>query len=64
MIIYLATREEFLTHVREQRIETEVFNRYTAITGQKVAANEIRSWKNSLQPAFPIWAAPTSTSPS
>lgn len=49
MIIYLATREEFLTHVREQRIETEVFNRYTAITGHKVAANEIRSWKNSLQ---------------
>ena len=49
MIIYLATREEFLQHVREQRIEVEVYERYFNITGRKVAANEIRAWQNSLQ---------------
>ena len=49
MIIYLATREEFLQHVREQRIEVEVRERYFAITGRKVAANEVRAWQNSLQ---------------
>ena len=49
MIIYLATREEFLKHVREQRIEEEVRERFIAITGRKVAASEFRAWKNSLQ---------------
>ena len=49
MIIYLATREVFLQHVREQRIEEEVRERYIAITGHKVAANEFRAWQNSLQ---------------
>ncbi|QNI88505.1 DUF2075 domain-containing protein [Synechococcus sp. ROS8604] len=49
MIIYLATREEFLKHVREQRIEEEVRERFIAITGHKVAASEFRAWKNSLQ---------------
>lgn len=49
VIIYLATREEFLLHVREQRIEEEVRERYIAITGHKVAANEFRAWQNSLQ---------------
>ncbi len=49
MIIYLATREEFLLHVREQRIEEEVRERYIAITGHKVAATEFRAWQNSLQ---------------
>ena len=49
MIIYLATREEFLKHVREQRIEEEVRERFVAITGHKVAASEFRAWKNSLQ---------------
>ena len=49
MIIYLATREVFLQHVREQRIEEEVRERYIAITGHKVAATEFRAWQNSLQ---------------
>jgi DUF2075 family protein len=49
VIIYLETREEFLKHVREQRIEVEVRERYIAITGHKVAANEFRAWQNSLQ---------------
>ena len=49
MIIYLATREVFLQHVREQRIEEEVRERYIAITGHKVAANEFRAWQTSLQ---------------
>ena len=49
VIIYLATREDFLKHVREQRIEEEVRDRYIAMTGHKVAANEFRSWQNSLQ---------------
>ena len=49
MIIYLATREEFLKHVREQRIEEEVRERFIAITGHKVAASEFGAWKNSLQ---------------
>ena len=49
LIIYLATREVFLQHVREQRIEEEVRERYIAITGHKVAANEFRAWQNSLQ---------------
>lgn len=49
VIIYLATREEFLKHVREQRIEEEVRERYITKTGHKVAANEFRAWQNSLQ---------------
>jgi DUF2075 family protein len=49
MIIYLATREVFLKHVREQRIEEEVRERYISVTGHKVAANEFRAWQNSLQ---------------
>ena len=49
MIIYLETREEFLKHVREQRIEEEVRERYIAMTGHKVATNEFRAWQNSLQ---------------
>ncbi|MCP9835472.1 MULTISPECIES: DUF2075 domain-containing protein [unclassified Cyanobium] len=49
MIIYLATREEFLQHVREQRIEEEVRRCYLERTGHKVAANEFRAWQNSLQ---------------
>jgi DUF2075 family protein len=49
VIIYLATREQFLQDVREQRIEEEVRERYIAVTGHKVAANEFRAWQNSLQ---------------
>ncbi|SBO43314.1 hypothetical protein [Cyanobium sp. NIES-981] len=49
MIIDLATREEFLQHVRERRIEEEVRKRYFDLTGHKVAANEFRAWQNSLQ---------------
>ena len=49
VIIYLATREEFLQHVREQRIEEVVRDRYIAVTGHRVAASEFRAWQNSLQ---------------
>jgi uncharacterized protein len=49
VIIYLETREVFLEHVRGQRIEEEVRERYIATTGHKVAANEFRAWQNSLQ---------------
>ncbi|HJN37017.1 MAG: DNA/RNA helicase domain-containing protein [Prochlorococcus sp.] len=49
MIIYLATLEEFLLHVREQRIEEEVRERFIAMTGRGVAKNEFRAWQNSLQ---------------
>jgi hypothetical protein len=49
VIMYLATREEFLQHVREQRIEGELRERYIPITGHKVAANEFRAWQITLQ---------------
>ena len=49
MIIYLATREEFLQQVLEQRIEEVVRQCYVERTGHKVAANEFRAWQNSLQ---------------
>lgn len=49
MKIHLATREELLKHKLEQRIQEEVRERYIAMTGHKVAANEFRAWQNSLQ---------------
>jgi hypothetical protein len=49
VIIYLATREEFLQQVLEQRIEEVVRQCYIERTGHKVAANEFRAWQNSLQ---------------
>ena len=49
MIIYLASREVFLQHVLEQRIEEEVRKCYLERTGHKVAPKEFRAWKNSLQ---------------
>jgi ATP:corrinoid adenosyltransferase len=49
VIIYLATREEFLQQVLEQRIEEVVRQCYVERTGHKVAANEFRAWQNSLQ---------------
>jgi len=35
VIIYLATREDFLKHVREQRIEEEVRDRHIAMKGHR-----------------------------
>jgi DUF2075 family protein len=49
VIIYLATREEFLQQVLDQRIEEVVRQCYIERTGHKVAANEFRAWQNSLQ---------------
>lgn len=45
MIIYLETREVFLEHVRLNRIEDEVGERYKLITGRRVGSSEIRSWR-------------------
>lgn len=58
MIIYLETREVFLEHVRLNRIEEEVGERYKLITGRRVGSAEIRSWRNSLMYVGTLLQAP------
>ncbi len=58
MIIYLETREVFLEHVRLNRIEEEVVERYKLITGRRVGSSEIRSWRNSLMYVGNLLQAP------
>lgn len=48
MIIYLETKEEFLRHVLQNRIDIEIKERFLQILGHGVAAAEMGAWRNSL----------------
>jgi hypothetical protein len=48
MIIYQATKAQFLLHVNCDDIEQVISRQYRAATGHGVGSSEVQSWKNSL----------------
>jgi hypothetical protein len=48
MIIYQATKAQFLLHVNRDGIEQVISRQYRAATGRGVGSSEVQSWKNSL----------------
>lgn len=48
MIVYEATKTQFLKDNNDRDIEEVILDRFKATTGNGVAASELRSWKNSL----------------
>ncbi len=48
MIVYAATKTQFLQDNDNDDIEDVILRHYTEATGKKVAASEIRSWQGSL----------------
>ena len=48
MIVYQNSKLGFLDDTFKKDIEAVILSEYTARTGKKVAASEIRSWKESL----------------
>lgn len=48
MIVYHATKADFVRAVNTQDIETIIHDAYISRTGQNVSKQEIRSWKESL----------------
>jgi DUF2075 family protein len=48
MIVYNATKREFLADVDTNQIDQIVLERYFSTTGKRVAENEMRSWRNSM----------------
>ncbi|MFK3943319.1 DNA/RNA helicase domain-containing protein [Pseudomonas monteilii] len=48
MIVYAATKTQFLQDNDNDDIEDVILRHYTEATGKKVAASEIRSWQSSL----------------
>jgi uncharacterized protein len=49
MIIYQATKHEFLRHVQHDDIEAVVLRHYRSAVGSSVAAPQIEAWAQSLQ---------------
>lgn len=48
MIIYQATKQEFLHHVRHDDIEDVILRHYKSATGSAVAKPQIQAWSQSL----------------
>jgi uncharacterized protein len=48
MIIYQATKQEFLHHVRHDDIEDVILRHYQSVTGSAVAKPQIQAWSQSL----------------
>jgi DUF2075 family protein len=48
MIIYQASKTDFLLHVNRDDIEQVISRQYRAATGHGVGSSEVASWKNSL----------------
>lgn len=48
MIVYEATKKQFLHDSDNDDIEEVILQRFTAATGKRVATSEISSWKGSL----------------
>src|SRR5450830_244477 len=48
MIVYQADKNEFLQDFDDRDIEDVIHTKYQTATGRKVAAAEIRSWRESL----------------
>jgi uncharacterized protein len=48
MIIYQATKQEFLHHVRHEDIEDVILRHYHSATGSAVAKPQIQAWSQSL----------------
>ena len=48
MIIYQATKQEFLHHVRHDDIEDVILRHYKSATGSTVARPQIQAWSQSL----------------
>jgi DUF2075 family protein len=48
MIVYSATKEEFLTDVDQNRIDSILLANFKAKLGRTTSASEIKSWRNSL----------------
>jgi DUF2075 family protein len=49
LIIYRASKSEFLDHAFKDDIEQVIQKQYLATTGAKVPANQVAAWKHSLQ---------------
>lgn len=48
MIVYAATKQQFLDVCDNDDIEEVILKHFKEATGKKVAASEIRSWQGSL----------------
>ena len=48
MIVYEATKSQFLKDNTDRDIEDVILERFKATTGKRVAIGELRSWKESL----------------
>lgn len=49
MIVYQSTKAEFVDTATKRDIEAVILQAFEARMGRRVAANEVRSWKESLQ---------------
>ena len=49
MIIYQASKSQFLHHALRDDIEDVVSRHYRSATGHSVGPSEMQSWKHSLQ---------------
>ena len=50
MIIYQATKREFLNHVLHDDIEDVILRHYESVVGSGVARPQIHAWAQSLEP--------------
>ncbi|ADZ85171.1 DUF2075 domain-containing protein [Cellulosilyticum lentocellum] len=53
MIIYQATKEEFLEHVEEDLIEQKIYEQYSTKIG-RTSQSEIASWNHSMQYMYKV----------
>ncbi|WP_176507987.1 MULTISPECIES: DUF2075 domain-containing protein [Pseudomonas] len=58
MIVYQATKSQFLHDCINDDIEDVILDSYQSTTGKRVAASEINSWKNSLGKMANVLQAP------
>lgn len=49
MIVYSATKGDFLEAVRSNTIETQILDRFERNLGHSTSAREVESWRNSMQ---------------
>ncbi len=53
MIVYEATKSQFLDHILNDQLTMEIYNNYRKKIG-KTSKNEIRSWDNSMQYMYKV----------
>lgn len=53
MIVYEATKSQFLDHILNDQLTMEIYNNYRKKIG-KTSKSEIRSWDNSMQYMYKV----------